>query len=232
MGVIDVRFRVAEVRKVPEQRPSVLLADDHPMVLEGLRKLLEPDFEVVGTAADGHALLEAAEACRPDLIIADIAMPELDGIEATRRLRESVPEARVLILSIHAEPSWVRAAFDAGANAYLTKAAGPAEIETAVREVLKGHFYVCPIVARAVVGMAAENPAQRLAREAHQALTHRELEIVRLVGTGIGNKEIARRLGVSLATVRTHLNNVYGKLGPANRVELALYAAQADGTLM
>lgn len=205
----------------------MVIADDHPMVLEGLRNLLEPDFEVVGTAADGRVLLEMVEARQPDLVITDIAMPEMDGIEVTRRLRETAPKARVLILSIHAEPSWVRAAFAAGAYAYLTKTSAPEEIETATREVLKGRFYVCPVVARAVVGHSAENPVQRLAGAVGEELTRRELEVVRLVGTGIGNKEIARRLGVSVTTVRSHLSNVYGKLGPASRVELALYAARA-----
>jgi DNA-binding NarL/FixJ family response regulator len=210
----------------------VLLADDHPLVLAGLKSLLEPRFEVVGTAVDGRALVEAAEAARPDLILADISMPELDGIEATRRLRETVPETRVVILSIHVEPSWVRAAFDAGAHAYLTKTGAPEEIETALREVLKGHFYVCPAVARAVIGPAARRPPRRPASEAGPALTRREQEIVRLVGAGLGNKEIARRLGVSLATVRTHLSSVYGKLGAASRVELALYAAQSGAAVM
>jgi len=104
-------------------RSSVLLADDHPMMLEGLKRLLSPDFEVVGAVADGPALLEAAAVLRPDLIIVDISMPGIDGIEATRRLRLLVPQARVLILSFHTEPSWVQAAFEAGAHGYLAKTA-------------------------------------------------------------------------------------------------------------
>jgi DNA-binding NarL/FixJ family response regulator len=205
------------------------------MMLEGLRKLLSPDFEIVGTAMDGRALLEAAEIRRPDLVITDISMPVIDGIEATRRLRDLVPEARVLVLSIHTEPSWVRAAFDAGAYGYLTKSSAPEEIETAVREVLKGRFYLSPVVTQAVMGLAKEDTAVReeIPRPAAgEALTPRELDIVRLVGRGLGNKEIAHELGVSVTTVRTHLNKVYEKVRPVSRVELALYAAQTTEAVM
>ena len=195
------------------------------MMLEGLRKLLEPEFHVVAAVADGRALLVTAARLRPDLVITDISMPEVDGIEATRRLQSTSPGIRVLILSFHAEPSWVRAAFDAGAWGYLTKSSAPEEIGVALREVLQGRFYVSPRVARAAVLPVLENAP----REAGETLTPRELDIVRLLGVGLGNKEIARRLGVAVTTVRTHLSSVYDKLGSASRVELALYAAQAGG---
>ena len=217
-----------------ERRHRLLLADDHPLMLEGLRKLLETDFEVVGTAADGRALLDAAEILLPDLVITDISMPEIDGIEATRRLRVLVPAARVLILSVHTERSWVRAAFEAGAYGYLTKISAPEEIENAVREVFKGNFYVSPAVASAVVGPRKEAPAE-VVRErpaANDTLTPRELDIVRLVGKGLRNKDIARQLGVAVTTVRTHLNKVYDKLDSESRVELALYAAYTREAVM
>jgi DNA-binding NarL/FixJ family response regulator len=215
---------------MPERRPRILLADDHPMMLAGLRSLLEPELEVAGTATDGQALLAAAERLRPDLVIADIRMPGLDGIEATRRLRARLPRVKVLILSIHAEPSWVRAAFDAGACGYLTKTSAPEEIERAVGEVLADRFYVSPAVTRAAITAAARPTAPPLPA-GDEALTRRELDIVRLVGKGLGNKEIAGSLGISVATVRSHLNNIYEKLGPASRVELALLAAQ-DAAVM
>ena len=194
-------------------------------MLAGLRSLLVPELEVVGTVTDGQDLLDAAEHLRPDLVITDVSMPGLDGIEATRLLQALLPEARVLILSIHAEPSCVRAAFEAGAWAYLTKSSAPEEIERAVREVLADRFYVSPAVARAAIGPAG--PRERPFEAEAEALTPRELEIFRLVAEGLGNRQIAGRLGMAVTTVRTHLNSVYAKLRVKTRVELALYAAHA-----
>ena len=205
------------------------------MMLAGLRKILESDFEVVGTATDGRSLLAAAEVLRPDLVLTDISMPEMNGIEATRRLRELVPQARVLVLSIHTDPCWVQAAFAAGAYAYLPKTAAAEEIESALREVLQGRFYVSPMVAGAVLTSPPPSPTARrvkVEKAAGETLTARELAIVRLVGKGLANKAIARELGVSVTTVRTHLNRIYEKLTPGSRVELALYAAQSGETVM
>lgn len=212
------------------RRPRVLLADDHPMMLEGLRKLLEPDCEIVGTVTEGGALVDAAERLRPDLVIADISMPGIDGIEATRRLHAALPGLRILILSFKTEPSWVRAAFAAGACGYLTKTSAPDEIETAVRELLEGRFYVSPAMNQAVAGATMHGAGAR--PELQEPFTRREHDVIRLVGLGLGNKEIAQRLGVSVATVRTHLNKVYDKLGTASRVELALLAAQNSNAVM
>jgi DNA-binding NarL/FixJ family response regulator len=211
---------------VAERRASVLLADDHPMMLAGLRKLLEPDFDVVGAVADGRALLAVAERWRPDLVITDISMSEINGIEATRRLRGLLPKTRVLILSIHTDPEWAKAAFDAGACGYLTKDSAPQEIETAVREVLRGRFYLSPVMTQAFMGLAKGSPRQVTGG----ALTPREMDILRLLGRGLGNKEIAHELGVSVTTVRTHLSKIYEKVGPMSRVELALYAAVHSGS--
>ena len=204
--------------------PRVLLADDHPMMLAGLRKLLEPELTVVGTATDGQSLLAAAERLQPDLVITDVAMPNLDGIEATRRLHAACPQIKILILSVYAEPSHVQSAFEAGACGYLTKISAPEEIERAVREVLADRFYVSPEVARAAIAQVARGP-ESPAQPEGEVLTTRETEILRLVAEGLGNKQIARRLGVAVTTVRTHLSSVYAKLRLESRVELALYAA-------
>jgi DNA-binding NarL/FixJ family response regulator len=217
------------------RRPRVLLADDHPMMLEGLRKLLEPSCDVAGMVMDGHALLAAVERLRPDLVISDISMPDLDGLAATRRLRATHPGVRVLILSIHIEHSWVNAAFEAGASGYLTKTSAPEEIEHAVHEVLEGRFFVSSAVTQGVVAASVKVVPQAPRRpppETGETLTPRETDIVRLVGQGLGNKEIARRLGVSVTTVRTHLSKVYDKIGTASRVELAIFAAQTGGMVM
>lgn len=227
-------------RTVPalRRRPTLLLADDHPMMLEGLRRLLERDYEVIGTARDGKTLLEIAERQRPDLVITDLSMPGVGGIEATRWLLALLPAVRVVVLSIHAEPSQVRMAFEAGAYAYLTKACAPEEIETALREVLADRFYFSPEVARAALLPAARgvaelgNASERPLAASDDALTRRELDIVQLVAKAMANKEIARRLGVSVTTVRSHLSSVYEKLRLESRVELALYAAQGGGPAM
>ncbi len=205
------------------------------MMLEGLKEILDPDFEVVGTATDGRALLEVAVVRRPDLVLVDISMPEIHGIEATRRLRDLLPETRVLILSLHTEPEWVQAAFDAGAYGYLTKGSAPREIETAIREVLQGRFYLSPAVTQAFMGRAKEDTVERQYPPGsprpvtRDAFSPREIDIMRLLGRGLGNKEIARELQISVTTVRTHLNKIYGKMGPMSRVELALYARNHQG---
>jgi len=211
-------------------RPRVLIADDHPLMLVGLKKLLEPSYEVVGTVTDGHVLLQVAQQQQPDLIITDISMHGLDGIAATRQLREAVPSARIIILSFQAESFWVRAAFEAGACGYLTKSSAPEEIEIAVQEVLQDRFYISPQVARAAVFSRPVILESIPTPEGREALTPREADIVRLVGAGLGNKEIASRLGVAVTTVRTHLSSIYDKLRPASRVELALYALQTAGS--
>jgi DNA-binding NarL/FixJ family response regulator len=209
----------------------VILADDHPMMLGGLRRLLESELDVVATASDGQSLLEAAARLDPDLVITDLSMPELDGIEATRRLRAVLPSLKVVILSIHEQPSWVRAAFEAGACGYLTKTCVPEEIETAVRVVLDGRFYLSPTVARDTLLPRPKEQKGRGAAphlvpsEPAVSLTPRELNILRLVGGGLSNKEIALKVGMAVSTVRTHLHSVYWKLGFESRVELALYAA-------
>lgn len=208
-----------------ERRPRILLADDHPVVLACLRMLLEREHEVVATVTDGRELLAAAMSSRPDLVITDIEMPGLDGIEATRRLQAVLPGVKVLILSIHAEASCVQGAFAAGARGYLLKTSAAEEIQCAVREVLADRFYVSPQVARDAISGAChlESPS----KTAGEALTPREKEILRLVAEGLGNQQIAQRLGVEVTTVRTHLSRLYEKLRLENRVELALYGAQA-----
>ena len=212
---------------------KVLLADDQPMVLEGLKKLLAASYDVVGAVKTG-SLLEAAERLVPDLVVTDLSMPYLDGVETLHCLRESVPTVKILVLSIHTESSWVRAAFNAGANGYLAKTSAPDEIEDAVRQVLNGRLYVCPAVAGSII-LAQKEPAPPNVKRppaAAEVLTRRELEVVRLVGRGLCNKEIAQALGLAVNTVRSHLNKVYDKLEPGSRVGLALYAASGGESVM
>lgn len=219
-----------------DRRIRVVLADDHPMILDGLRRLLEPNFEVVGALLDGRELVPAVLAFKPDLVITDISMPDFDGIEATRQLKAVCAGLPVIILSLHAEPYWLRAAFEAGADAYLTKASAPDEIGFAVREVLAGRQFVSSAATRALVVAAVDHPGARGTRagfptkaSAEEPLTPREREVVHLLGKGLGNKDIAHQLGVSVTTVRTHLQKIYDKRQRVSRVELALRAAREQG---
>lgn len=213
-------------------RPRVLLADDHPLILESLERLLTPEFEIVGKAASGTEALALGERLRPQLAIFDIAMPGLDGTEVTRRLMASNPSLKVLILSLHQQPLWVRRAFDAGAAGYLCKSSASAEVVLAAKEVLAGRCFISAAITKKALLPWPQRIQQEpvdLVRPAEPTqpeslLTAREAEIVELLALSLGNKEIARHLDMSVATVRTHLNNIYKKLGLDSRVGLALYA--------
>lgn len=214
---------------MPDRRPKVLLADSHPLLRMGLRNVLEPSFEVVGEAPDGEALLAAAAIRPPDLVLTEIALPKIDGVEVIRRLRGIAPQVRVIVLSFRSEPSWVQEAFAAGASAYLPKTAASRELELALHEVLAGRLYLSPALALAALARpTTEGQSRAASRRPGGELTRREHDIIQLVGRGCGNKEIAKTLGVSVTTVRSHLNRVYEKLGSANRVELALLAARSE----
>lgn len=216
---------------MPESRPRVVLADDHLLCVKSLERLLETDVEVVGTAGDGRALLAQTATSRPDVVVCEISLPELDGLEATRRLAARDPEVRVVILSRYTDPVYVQAAFQAGAWGYVVKHATPEELLTAIREVSRGRYFLSPAVTAALV--RAMEQARRDGdggsdSRTHLLLTPREREVLDLLGEGLTNPRIAHRLSVSVATVRTHLSHLYTKLGCTNRVELALYGRHAD----
>ena len=219
-------------------RPRVLLADDHPLILESLERLLTPEFEIVGKAASGTEALALGERLRPHLAIFDIAMPGLDGTEVTRRLMAANPNLKVLILSLHQQPLWVRRAFDAGAAGYLCKSSASAEVVLAAKEVLAGRCFISAAITKKALLPWPQRIQQEpvdLVRPAEPTqpeslLTAREAEIVELLALSLGNKEIAHHLDMSVATVRTHLNNIYKKLGLDSRVGLALYAEKMRRT--
>lgn len=228
----------SETTAPPESLPRLVLADDHPMILDALTRLLGSRNAIVGKATNGRQALEMASEMFPDLLILDIAMPELDGLEVVRQLRSRGVAVKTLILSFHIEPSWVQEALEAGADGYLGKTSVAQEIETAVAEVLAGRFWLSPAVAQNLlpfrqnsetVGPASASPAAQSTPEG-QGLTPREFEILDHLAGGLGNKEIAKRLGVSVTTVRSHLSSTYEKLGVDSRVGLALYAARLRPT--
>jgi DNA-binding NarL/FixJ family response regulator len=190
----------------------VLLADDHTLVRAGLRKLLEsiPDLDVVGEADDGLALLALVEQMRPDLVLMDIAMPGLNGLEATARVVKSWPDTKVVILSMHQSEEYVRQALRNGAAAYLLKDAAPAELHIAIQAVRRNETYLSPAVSKGVLS----DYVQRLRGEETPSaqLTPRQREVLQLIAEGHSTKEIARRLDLSVKTVDTHRSQLMRQL--------------------
>ncbi|HNV58153.1 MAG TPA: response regulator transcription factor [Rhodoferax sp.] len=202
----------------------VVLADDHTLVRAGLRKLLEsvPGMEVVGEAGDGLQLLEMVEKLQPQVVLMDIAMPGLNGLEATGRLVKGWPSIKVLILSMHQNAEYVRQALRQGAVAYLLKDAAPLELEWALAAVLRGETYLSPAVSKGVVS----DYVHRLRSEEHaaDALTPRQREVLQLIAEGQSTKEIARRLDLSVKTVETHRTQLMKQLDIHEVAGLVRYA--------
>jgi len=213
----------------------ILLADDHDILRDGLRALLElaGDMAVVGEARDGREAVAEAARLRPDVVLMDIGMPELDGVEACRRIRAQVPETRVLFLTMHESEEYFFRALRAGAAGYVIKRTAAADLLAAVRAVARGESFLSPSVARALVAEYAERGARpaksavdATARDAYQTLTGREREVLQLVGEGHSNQEIADKLGLSIKTVQTHRAAVMAKLGLRDVTHLVRYAVR------
>jgi two-component system, NarL family, response regulator LiaR len=204
-------------------RIRVLIADDHAILRKGIRALLgtEPDMEVVGEAADGLETVARARALRPDVILMDLVMPNLDGIEATRQITAEQPGVRILVLTSFAADDKVFPAIKAGALGYVLKDSGPAELVRAIHQVHQGQPSLEPAIALKVLRELSHPPQQPLTLD---PLTERELEVLRLLAQGKSNREIAEQLVIAELTVRTHVSNILGKLHLASRTQAALYA--------
>jgi DNA-binding NarL/FixJ family response regulator len=209
-------------------RVSVLLVDDQPLFREGLRTLLsvEPGIEVLGEAGDGEAAVQQARRLRPQVVLMDMRMPVLDGVEATRRLRAETPESRVIVLTTFDDDEEVFDALRAGAVGYLLKDATRDKLVEAIRSAARGESFLQPSVAAKVVAEFS-----RLAPGRHVApatlvepLSERELEVLRCLGQGMSNKEIAAELGIAEGTAKNHMTNILGKLGVLDRTQAALRA--------
>jgi len=206
----------------------ILLADDHNILRDGMRLLLErqPGFVVVGEAADGREIVELAREHHPDVIVMDIAMPNMNGIEATRRIVEKRPETGVVILSMHYDESYVLRSLKAGARAYLLKDALKSELISAIRAVSEGRSFFSPKISRVLQEDYVEALGRKDSDDTYELLTDREREILQLIAEGKTNKEIAGILNVSLYTVDTHRTHILQKLNLHSVPELILYAVR------
>jgi NarL family two-component system response regulator LiaR len=204
---------------------KVLLVDDHAVVREGIRSFLDlqDGIEVIGEAGDGAEAVRLAEELHPDVILMDLVMPKVDGVEAMRKLRRRLPEIRVIVLTSFSDDERLLPAIQAGAAGYLLKDVEPQELARAVRAAHAGEALLDPGVAARVV----EAVAQRPGAEPDERLTAREREVLELLGRGLPNKLIARELGIAEKTVKTHVSNVLAKLGVTDRTQAALYASRA-----
>ena len=209
---------------------TVLLADDHMIVREGLRALLgvEADIEVVGEAETGRQALQLAKKLRPAVLVMDIAMPLLNGLEATRQILKAVPATRVLILSGHSDDEYVRQVILLGAAGYLIKQTSADLLSRAIREVHKGNTFFSPSIANRVHSLYQESPNGRaLIGKKGPALTSREMEVLQLVAEGKANKQVARELGISVKTVEKHRQKLMSKLDLHDTAGLTRYAISA-----
>jgi DNA-binding NarL/FixJ family response regulator len=205
-------------------KPRVLLADDHQILIEGLRSLLEPEFDLLPTVADGRALVAQALSQQPDIIVADISMPLLNGLEAARQILKERPAQRIVFLTMHSDVAYAAEAFRAGASGFILKKSAASELVTAIREVLKGGVYVTPPVARAMMRdslLGQPNP-----EDPATTLTPRQREVLQLVAEGHSIKEIGAILNVSPKTVEFHKYRVMEQLDLRTTAELTQYAVK------
>ena len=199
---------------------SILIADDHPVVRDGLRGMLEsqPDFEVVGEAADGAQAIQLAEELKPEIVLMDLRMPQVDGVTAIREIKSSQAETQILVLTTYDSDADILRAIEAGATGYLLKDSSREELYGAIRATARGDTVLAPTVAARLVG--------QMRAPAEERLSSRELEVLQLVAEGASNKDIASRLHISQATVKSHLIHIFGKLGVSDRTAAVTVALQ------
>jgi len=207
-------------------KTRILLADDHAVLRAGLRLLLDaqPDLTTVGEASDGLEALERATALQPDIILLDLTMPRLSGLAALRELRQRAPDARILVLTMHADQEYLREALSQGAAGYVLKQAADQELLAALRAVARGEVYVHSIMAKGLVESLLDQARPALPTDPWESLSSREAEVIRAVAQGYTNQEIADRLGLSVKTVETHRARAMEKLGLTSRAQLVRYA--------
>jgi DNA-binding NarL/FixJ family response regulator len=203
----------------------VLIAEDHETVREGLKLILnaQPGIEVIGEASDGRAAVEQASNLQPDIVLMDVSMPHLNGLKATKKLAETHPHIRVLILTRHRDDGYLQQLLRAGAWGYVLKQSPSVELIHAIRSIAAGGKYLDPAVAGKVMGSYAAKPAVPRPTQT-ETLTDREQEVLRLIALGYSNKDIAQQLGLSVKTIEAHKSNAMKKLGMLSRIDIVRYA--------
>jgi two-component system, NarL family, response regulator NreC len=204
----------------------ILLADDHTVVRKGLRLLIEtqPGFEVIADACDGRETVAMAEQYQPDVVVLDVAMPILNGIEAARQISSKLPHTAIVFLSMHADEAYVLKALKSGARAYLLKDSAEYDLIAAIKAVSEGKAFFSPAISKMLVEDYMRQMRERDVEDSYELLTTRERELLQLLAEGRSNKEVASLLNLSLYTVETHRGNIFQKLNLHNTAELILYA--------
>jgi len=207
------------------KRPRVVLADDHTIILDALKNLLEPEFEVVGMFADGQALMEGAPDLNPNVIVLDIGMPTMNGLNAGQRLKQAMPLVKLIYLTMNHDPDTAGEAFRLGASAYLLKTSAATELQRAIREVVRGGYYVTPLMTKGMVGSFVQNFKRR---KSTSPLTLRQKEVLQLLAEGRSMKEVAFVLNVSPRTVAFHKYTMMEHLQIRSSAELIEYAMRSS----
>lgn len=205
-------------------RPRILMADDHSMVLSGLRTLVESEGEVVGSVEDGRALVVEAQKLRPDIILLDISMPLLNGLDAARQLKKLVPESKLIFLTMHASPTYATEAFKAGASGYLIKRSAASELKQAIQAVMCGHHYLTPLITKDVLAATLNHQGRPTLKRSLASLTSRQREVLQLIAEGKGTKEVSALLNISIKTVEFHKLRIMETLELHSTAELIKFA--------